>query len=63
MSKKFLIPFIFLGLLLLSSCSTEEDLALEIYATIQAGCNEWRTGLDQILPVNMTEAAFEEFTK
>jgi hypothetical protein len=63
MSKKLLTPFIFLGLLLLPSCSTEEDLAIEIYATIQSACSEWGTGLDQVPPVNMTEAAFEEFSK
>ena len=63
MSKKLLTPFIFLGLLLLPSCSTEEDLAIEIYATIQSACSEWSTGLDQVPPVNMTEAAFVEFSK
>ncbi len=63
MSKKLLTLFIFLGLLLLPSCSTEEDLAIEIYATIQSACNEQSTGLDQVPPVNMTDAALEEFNK
>jgi len=63
MPKKLISSFIFLGLLLLPSCSTEEDLAIEIYATIQSACTEWGTGLDQVPPVNMTDAALTEFSK